>query len=205
MDVPVEGSNEELAVQQTPGHHSSWSVQGTGVDGLPCMGPLGAARVCLCQRHDVCVVAALSCPQALLWGGLSRLQRCRRSRSRKQLLSVSDRSETRPRAMHPGSISGGVWSSPDAGGAWKLRLVQQELSLLALLPLMCPARLEAADACVLITILCWPDGWPHGADSIWQACNDATQCAQAAGPRTDDILVRGLAAQPPRSGVKGAS
>ena len=86
-----------------------------------------------------------------------------------------------------------------------LRLVHLELSLLALLPLMCPARLKAADACVLITILCWPDGWSHGADSVWQACNDATQCAQAAGPRPDDILVRGLAAEPPRSGVKGAS
>ena len=107
--------------------------------------------------------------------------------------------------MHPGSISGGVWCPFDAGQAWKLRLVHQELSLLALLPLMCPASLKATDACVLITILCWPDGWLHGADSVWQACNDATQCAQAAGPRPDDMLVRALAAEPPISGVKGAS
>ena len=85
------------------------------------------------------------------------------------------------------------------GPAWKLRLLQQELRMVALLQGKCPARLKAADACELITILCWPDGWSHGADSIWQACNDATQCAQAAGPRPDDILVRGLAAEPPRS------
>ncbi len=30
------------------------------------------------------------------------------------------------------------------------------------------------NANVLITVLCWPDGWPHG---IWQACDDALQCA----------------------------
>ena len=129
MDVPVEGSNEELAVQQTPDHHSSRSVPGRGVDGLPCMRPLGAARVCLCQRYDVSVVAALSCPQPPLWGGLSRLQRCRIRRSRKQQQSVSDRSGTRPRAMQPGSISGGVRCPSDAGGAWKLRLVQQEVPI----------------------------------------------------------------------------
>ena len=136
LDVPAEGSSEELAVQQTPGHPSSWPVQGTGVDGLPCMRPLGAASVCLCQRHDVGVVAALSCPQALLWGGLSRLQRCLQSRSRKQQLSVSDRSGTRPRAMHPRSISGGVWCLSDAGRAWKLRLVQQEVGSLGDRPLV---------------------------------------------------------------------
>ena len=39
VDVPVQGSNEELAVQQTPGHHSSWPVQGRGVVGLPCRLP----------------------------------------------------------------------------------------------------------------------------------------------------------------------
>jgi len=47
----------------------------------------------------------------------------------------------------------------------------------------------------------WPDGWQHGTDSLWQACDDAPQRAQAAGPESDHILVDGLAAEAPRSGV----
>ena len=46
---------------------------------------------------------------------------------------------------------------------------------------------------------------PHGADRVWQACYDASQRAQAAGPRPDDILVGRLAAEAPRSGVDDAS
>ena len=94
----------------------------------------------------------------------------------------------------------GCFAPPDARRTWLIRL---RLDLLVMIPGSCPTRLKVADATVLITILCWPDGWPHGADSVWQACDDALQCAQAAGSCPDDILVR-LAAEAPRSGVYDA-
>ncbi len=104
--------------------------------------------------------------------------------------------------MHPRSVSGWVWCSSDAR---RTRGTCLGLELLAMIPCCCPTRLKATDAAVLITVLCWPDGWPHGADRVWQACNDASQRAQAAGPRPDDILVGRLAAEAPRSGVDDAS
>ena len=103
--------------------------------------------------------------------------------------------------MHPGSVCGGVWCPSDARGTRDVGLVQYGLGLLSQLPAMFPASLEAADACVLVTIMRWPDGWPHGTDSLWQACDDAPQHAQAAGPGSAHILVDGLAAEAPRSGV----
>ena len=75
-------------------------------------------------------------------------------------------------------ISGWVWCSSDARRTWGIWL---RLKLLAIIPGSCPARLQASDAAVLITILCWPDGWPHGADSVWQARDVASQRARAAG------------------------
>ncbi len=48
---------------------------------------------------------------------------------------------------------------------------------------------QQTDKGMLIAVHCRPDGWPHGADSIWQACDDASQCAQAAGSCPDDILM----------------
>ena len=92
---------------------------------------------------------------------------------------------------------GSVWCSPDARRTW---LIWLRLDL-AMIPGSCPTRLKVANATVLITILCWPDGWPHGADSVWQACDDALQCAQAAGSCPDDTLVGRLAAEAPISGV----
>ncbi len=103
--------------------------------------------------------------------------------------------------MHPGSVCGGVWCPSDASGTRDVRLVQWGLELLSQLPATFPASLEAADACVLVTVLRWPDGWPHGTDSIWQACDDAPQCVQAACPGSYHRLVHGLAAEAPRSGV----
>ena len=76
--------------------------------------------------------------------------------------------------MHPRSVSGWVWCSSDAR---RTRGTCLGLELLAMIPCCCPTRLKATDAAVLITVLCWPDGWPHGADRVWQACNDASQRA----------------------------
>ena len=33
------------------------------------------------------------------------------------------------------------------------------LELLAMIPCCCPTRLKATNTAVLITVLCWPDGW----------------------------------------------
>lgn len=51
-------------------------------------------------------------------------------------------------------LSGGVWCPFDAEGAWRLKLVQYGLGLglLSLLLGMYPARLKAADACVLLIV-----------------------------------------------------
>jgi len=82
---------------------------------------------------------------------------------------------------------------------WGVGVVQFGLDLL--LPAMFPANLDVADACMLVTIIRWPDGWPHGTDGLWQACDDVPQRAQAAGLGSDHILVDGLAAEAQRSGV----
>jgi len=155
--------------------------------------PLAAGRIWHCQGHEVCVVAAQRSPQPLLWREFFRLQLWLRWCWKEQLLraSVSDRSGARTRAMHPGSVCGGVWCPSDARGTWDVGLVQYGLDLLSQLPAMFPASLEVADACVLVTIMRWPHGWPHGTDSLLQACNDAPQRAQAAGPGSDHILVDG--------------
>ena len=86
--------------------------------------------------------------------------------------------------------------APDERGARSLRL-------LPLIPGMLPAGLEPADASVLVAVLCWSDGWPHGGDSVRQACN-TPQRAQAAGSRPVDVLAGWLAAKAPRSGVEDA-
>ena len=52
------------------------------------------------------------------------------------------------------------------------------LELLTVIRGGCPTRLKARDATALITGLCWLDGWPHGADSVWQACVDVLQRAE---------------------------
>ena len=65
-----------------------------------------------------------------------------------------------------------------------------------------PSELEAAEACVPITVPRWPDGWSHGTDSIRQVCDDAPQCVQAARSGSDHILMDGLAAKGPRSGFQ---
>ena len=147
MDVPVEGSDEQIAVQQAPGYHASRSVQGCGVDGPPCVRPLAAGRICHCQGHEVCVVTTLRSPQALLWRAFSRLQLWLSWCWQLLLASVSSRSGTRLRAMHPGSVG---LVPPDTRGTWHVGL---RLQLLAMIPSCCPTRLKVADATVLITIL----------------------------------------------------
>ena len=117
--------------------------------------------MCLCQRSNVGIIAAQGGLYALSRRKLCRLGRCCEERLR--WASVSNWSWTRLRAMHPWGVSGWVWCSPDARRTW---LIWLRLDLLAMIPGSCPTRLKVADATVLITILCWPDGWPHGADSV---------------------------------------
>ncbi len=79
--------------------------------------------------------------------------------------------------MHPGSVCGGVWCPSDARGTRDVGLVQYGLGLLSQLPAIFPASFKATDTCVLVIIMRSPDGWLHGIDSLWQACNDAPQRA----------------------------
>ena len=79
------------------------------------------------ETHDVCVVAALSCPQALPWGGLSRLAAAVPDPPEQEATAVylgPERDEAESDAFRRHQWRGLV-PPPDAGRAWKLRLVQQ--------------------------------------------------------------------------------